>query len=115
MSFWLTSKPGTQFKNLMTQTLDSSDETGVAILNRVIHPDDATLTPDAARTFLSLRFEKEDERRMNRLAAKARRGTLTDREQAAAEQYNMVSHMLALLQAKARQSLKRHDAGSASA
>src|SRR5437879_1140727 len=84
---------------VMSTTFDVSDETGVAILNRVIQPDNALLTPDAARTLMSLRFQKKDERRMNRLAAKARQGTLTKREQAAAEQYNLVSHMLALLQA----------------
>ena len=46
---------------------------------------------------------------MNRLAVKACKGTLTDRERKeAAEQYNLVGHMLALLQAKARHSLKQH-------
>ena len=86
----------------MSMTLDLEEDAGVAILNRVIQTGDATMTPDAARTLLSLKFAKEDERRMNRLAGKARRGTLTEREQAAAEQYNLVSHLLALLQAKAR-------------
>ena len=50
---------------------------------------------------------------MNRLAAKARQGTLTERERAAAEQYNLISHLLALLQAKARHTLKRHNLDAA--
>ena len=73
------------------------------------------MTPDAARTLLSFKFGKEDERRMNRLAAKARQGTLNEREHAAAEQYNLVGHLLALLQARARQTLKNHTPDSASA
>jgi len=97
----------------MSATLDANDDSGVAILNRVIQPDDAMLSPDAARTLLVLKFQKEDERRMNRLAAKARQGTLTERERAAAEQYNLISHLLALLQAKARQTLKRHNLDAA--
>jgi len=92
----------------MSMTLDTSHDTGVAILDRVIPPDAATIAPDAARMFLSLKFQKEDVRLMNRLASKARRGTLTDCERELAEQYNMVAHMIALLQAKARQSLKHH-------
>lgn len=76
---------------------------------------DAKMSSDAARTLLSFKFAKEDERRMNRLAAKARLGSLTEREQAAAEQYNLVSHLLALLQAKARHTLKVRSPDSATA
>jgi len=99
----------------MSTAIDSSDETGVAILNRVIQLNDAAMTRDAARTLLSLKFPKEDERRMNRLAAKARRGTLSSHERDVAEQYNLVSHMLALLQAKARKRLKQRDTETTSA
>src|SRR5579872_2355987 len=99
----------------MSATIDSNEQTSVAILSRVIQTDDSTMTPDAAHTLLALKFQVADERRMNRLAAKAQRGTLTDRERAAAEQYNLVSHMLALLQAKARQALNQHNLDSHSA
>ena len=98
--------------HLMSATLKLRDDTGVAILNRVIQPDAATITADAAQTLLSFKFTKKDEQRMNRLAEKARKGTLTDHEQAAAEQYNLVSHLLALLQAKARSALKSHSPDS---
>jgi uncharacterized protein (DUF2236 family) len=88
---------------------------GVAILGRVLGPENRMLTPDAARSLLSLKFNTEDERRMNRLAAKARKGTLTDRERLQAEQFNLVSHLLALLQAKARHALREHGQDAATA
>ncbi len=86
---------------------DAGENTGVEILNRVVQSDASALTADAARTLLSLKFEKADGRRMERLAAKARQGALSDQERFEAEQYNLVSHMLALLQAKARHALKQ--------
>ena len=96
----------------MSATLKPQDDTGVAILNRVIQSDQATITAEAAQALLSHKFNKKDEQRMNRLAAKARQGTLTEHEQEAAEQYNLVSHLLALLQAKARSALKHHSPDS---
>jgi uncharacterized protein YnzC (UPF0291/DUF896 family) len=89
----------------MSTTLDNGTNTGVAILSRVLQPEEATFSPDAAQTLLALKFQKADERRMNQLADKARKGTLTEKERAEAEQYNLVVHMLALLQAKARHAL----------
>jgi len=99
----------------MSTSLADRNKTGVAILDRLIRPNGETLTPDAARTLLSLRFHKSDERRMNQLAAKARKGTLTEKDQAEAEQYNLVSHLVALLQAKARGALQGHDPDAESA
>ena len=81
---------------------------GVAILTRVLQPEDAVLSPDAARSLSSLKFDKSDTRRMNQLAAKARQGTLSETERFEAEQYNLVSHLLALLQAKARTTLQQY-------
>lgn len=89
----------------MSSVLANRRSTGVAILDRLIRPDEELLTPDAARTLLALKFHKSDQRRMNQLATKARRGMLTSSESMEAEQYNLVSHMLALLQAKARDAL----------
>ena len=99
----------------MSATLGENANIGVAILDRLLMPADAAITPDTARALLSLRFPEKDERRMNRLAAKARKGALTAPERFEAEQFNLVSHMLALLQAKARAALRHHgqDADSA--
>ena len=89
----------------MNTSLYEDTNIGVAILSRVLEPDELVLTPEAARSLLALRFPKADERRMNRLAAKARQGTLTDKERFETQQYNLVSHLLAFLQAKARHAL----------
>ena len=43
----------------MSTTLDLQNDTGAAILNRVIQPDDVAMTPDAARTLLSFKFAKQ--------------------------------------------------------
>lgn len=92
----------------MRTTIHTGENSGIAILSRVIEPMNEPLTPDAARTLLTLRFQKIDERRMNQLAAMARKGTLSERERDEAEQYNLVGHMLALLHAKARRALEQH-------
>ena len=90
----------------MATMLKEAADDGVTILSRVIRPDESTLTPAVARSLLSLKFPKSDERRMHRLAEKARKGTLTDQERFVAEQYNLVGHLLALLKAQARAALQ---------
>ena len=77
-----------------------------AILSRVIAPDEGTLSPEAARSMLSLSFGQRDLARMNRLAAKARAGKLTSAEDDALESYLRVGRFVALVQAKARRSLQ---------
>jgi uncharacterized protein YkuJ len=52
---------------------------------------------------------------MNRLAAKARTGNLTETERFEAEEYNIVSNLVAYLQAKAQQTLKKDRRKSKSA
>lgn len=89
----------------MSATLDSPSRSGAAILGRVLKPDAQDWSPEAARALLELEFPKSDMRRMNVLASKARRGTLTEDERVEAEQYNLIGHFLALLQAKARRCL----------
>jgi hypothetical protein len=88
---------------------------GVSILSRVLDFADGPLSPSAARAFTSLKFRKSDERRMNQLAAKARSGSLTDSERFEAEEYNIVSHLVAYLQAKSHQTLKKDRRKSKSA
>ena len=53
---------------------------GTAILERLIHPDEATLSADAARSFLQLDFPARDHARVKTLSAKAQAGTLTGDE-----------------------------------
>ncbi len=82
----------------------SSSET--AILDRLIPPEPTGLPPEAARYLLTLDFAPADLDRMNELAGKAQAGTLTPEESSELDSYRHVGHLLALMQSKARQSLK---------
>ena len=87
-----------------TKTLMPSTES--AIWGRIVDPQAGDLSRASARSFLDLDFKPVDRRRMDELAEKANAGTLTAQERREAETYNHVAHLLALLQSKARQSLR---------
>lgn len=78
-----------------------------AILARVIEPEKDDLGPELAHYLLAMDFASEDIHRMNELAERARSGLLTEQEQVELENYHDVGHLLALMQSKARNSLKR--------
>lgn len=80
----------------------------VSILNRILRPDTPTFSPEAARDILSLDFDRADKERMRELSAKARAGALTAEEDAEAGKYELVGHLLNIMQSKARRSLKVH-------
>ena len=82
-------------------------EFDAAILDRVIDPGHSTLSPDAARSIMALGFPQLDIERMNLLSEKARNGLLAPEEDAELDSYLRVGRFLALMQAKARQSLQR--------
>ena len=84
----------------------STQSVEASILSRLICPDRASLTPDAARGILSLRFDAAEVDRMNQLAEKAREGTLAPDEQALLDGYERIGSLIGLLHSKARQSLK---------
>ena len=48
---------------------------------------------------------------MRELSAKARAGTLTAEEDAEAGKYELIGHLLNIMQSKARRSLKSHRGG----
>ncbi len=81
--------------------------TQATIWDRVIEPEREDLSPDAARSILRLDFRAQDRERMLELAAKGQAGTLLPIEVAEAEEYRRAADVLALLQSKARRSLKR--------
>lgn len=83
------------------------NKTAPAIWGRIVKPDRANLTPEAARAILKLDFDPEDHRRVDELSAKAQKGTLTPQERAELEEYIRVGYELAVLQSRARLSLKR--------
>ena len=64
--------------------------------------------PKAARDILALDFDPDDKDRMRELSAKARAGTLTAEEDAEAGKYELIGHLLSIMQSKARRSLKSH-------
>lgn len=77
----------------------------MAILERLIRAEKAGFSAAGARSILKMDFEPADRERMHELAAKARAGTLTADEQAEADAYEVVGHLLGLLHSKARLSL----------
>jgi hypothetical protein len=87
--------------------LGTTETSEAAILSRVIRPERGTWSKGAADSILRFDFPSADVRRMNTLAAKARRGSLSAAEEAELENYREVGRLLELLQSKARLSLKR--------
>ena len=85
-----------------------ADVSEVSILNRILRPEDPTFSPEGAQDVLSLGFAESDQQRMRELSAKARAGTLTAEEDAEAGRYELLGHLLGILQSKARRSLKTH-------
>lgn len=83
-----------------------ADASEVSILNRILRPEEPTFSPEGAQDILSLGFSDGDKKRMRELSAKARAGTLTVEEDAEAGRYEMLGHLLGILQSKARRSLK---------
>jgi hypothetical protein len=86
----------------------SDDTSEVSILNRILRPDAPTFSHEVAREILALDFDQADKDRMRQLSAKARAGTLSAEEDAEAGKYELVGHLLNILQSRARRSLKSH-------
>jgi hypothetical protein len=84
-----------------------ADFTEMAILGRLLEPEKPDLPPEVARHILNLQFGPADRDRMNELADKARAGALSPEEESILENYRHVGRLLALMQSKARLSLKK--------
>jgi hypothetical protein len=81
-------------------------QTEAAILARLIERSQADLS-GAAEYLLSIRFDDRDIARMNELSELARNGTLNAQEQAELDSYIHVANLIAVMQSKARRSLRR--------
>jgi hypothetical protein len=81
--------------------------TEAAILERIIEPEKPELNKALAEYLLSLDFQPGDHERMNRLSEKAQEGRLSADEQRELDSYLSMGHFLAMLQSKARITLKR--------
>lgn len=84
----------------------TNGNTEAAILSRLLEPERSNLQPEAAKYLLSIDFSPSDLNRMDELAQQAQAGALSDKETVELESYRHVGHLLALMQSKARISLK---------
>ena len=85
----------------------AAENSGTAILSRVLEAHGSSFSPEAARSILQLEFDQVDIDRMNALAEKNRHGMLTEAEQQELQSYLLVGHFLDLLHSKARLVLKQ--------
>lgn len=92
------------------QTATASSE--VAILSRVLEPENGTLPLAAARAWLKLNFSPDDQTHLHVLALKAQEGNLTPDEESALDNYCRVGRLLDLMHSKARRSLKKRGASA---
>jgi hypothetical protein len=83
------------------------------ILADVIVANRGDLSPEVAKTVLKWKFRADTVRRINRLAERNRKGTISDTDREQLERYLRVGSLINLIQAKARLSLSSRDDGRA--
>lgn len=83
--------------------------TEAAILNRILDPERADLVPEAAKFLLQLDFTDADHARMAELSIKANEGNLSEEEGRELDTYIFINDFFAIIQSKARRSLKKFD------
>ena len=82
-------------------------DTTMSILSRLIDPTNGSLDRAAAEAILSLAFSEEDQERLAQLAERSNEGQLSDDESREYDGYVAAAELLALLQSKARLSLRK--------
>lgn len=87
-----------------TATITEAD-----ILEKVVSPHVAGLTPEAARSLLEFKFDAPTTKRIRQLLQKNNRGTISADERIDLEKYLRVGQFLDLVHAKARLSLQESD------
>ena len=90
----------------------TTSDTGALIWSRIVEAQKDDMPPPAARYILKMDFQEKDHGRIERLATKAQKGTITLEERAEMEEYIRIADLLAIMQSKARRCLKRHGQGS---
>lgn len=78
-------------------------------LERLVDPPKGGLSPELAHYLLELGFSSKDQALYRRLSAKAQVGKLTPNERIALDDLLTAADVLAILQSKARISLKRRN------
>lgn len=84
--------------------MNTSTET--AVLDALLDPFTASLTPDAARSIAGYRADEKTQSLLDDLADKANEGLLSEQERNLYETYVDVIDVIAVLQAKARRVLE---------
>ncbi len=84
----------------------TTETSEMAILRRIVDPEQPFLSGEAAQAILRLDFSAADRTRMNQLAAKNREGKLTPTEEQELNSYIRVGQTLGILQSKARRSFR---------
>ena len=82
------------------------------IMAEVVEAQEGDFELDVARAIVRLHFSDAQNEQMRELANKNNRGELTEEERDKLESYRRVGNFLALLQSKARLSLKQAGSGS---
>ena len=93
--------------------LATEPDRDAVIWTRLLRPDEGGMAPEAARYFLGLRFDPEDQRRMHELAERHQAGELAPHEAAELAGYRRVGLQLDLLRSKARLSISHERNGDA--
>jgi hypothetical protein len=83
------------------------EKSEAAIFGRVFANGRQALSPDLARYVLGLTFGERDKARMHELAVGNQEGALSAEDKEELHNYIKVGHLLAILQSKARQALKK--------
>lgn len=91
------------------ETLKTTDDSELAIWERVFVPDPNRVSLEQARYLLEIRFSQPDLERINALSTKANQGSLSSPEKTELERYIHVGHLLSILKAKIRGKLGSAD------
>jgi hypothetical protein len=95
---------------MKTRSAKSQPTSEIAIFGRLIQSKNGDLDERLARYVLTLGFAKSDQDRMTDLATRNQATMLSAPEAEELQSYVRSGHLLALLQSKARKSLKRRRA-----
>jgi hypothetical protein len=92
---------------MKTGTETAGDAAGVTILGRLLFNGQSAFTPELARYLLGLHFSDEENTKMHDLAVKNQEGRISSEELQELDGYIMAGDLLAILQSKARMTLKK--------
>ena len=91
----------------MPTTETTVEKSEAAIFGRVFTNGKHALSAELARYVLGLTFSEQDKARMHQLAVANQEGGLSTQDKEELHNYIKVGHLLAILQSKARQALKK--------